>query len=147
MQIFSELDKTLEVDQYHMIHAYAAESLQRPDSQRRTPEGECRIDLVPAVAGDIDVHIPRERDDVGLGPFRVEVDHHDRVAAPVALVTRIATVRAEQYVVQRALLQRFLRGTRGGFLGRQLDASIEVLGQAAIDGRGIKQTGADHSDK
>src|SRR5215213_9943857 len=108
MQIFSELDKTLEVDQYRMIHAYAAESLQRPDSQQRAPEGECRIDLVPAVAGDIDIHIPRERDDVGLGPFRVEMDHHDRVAAPVALVIRIATVGAEQDVIQCTLLQRFL---------------------------------------
>src|SRR4029453_13474888 len=111
VQIFGQPDEAFEVDEYHMIHAYAGETFQRAGCQRRATERERRIDLVPAVAGNIDIHIPWERDDVGLGPLGVEVNHHDRVAAPVAFVPRISTVRSEQHVVQGALLLSFLRGT------------------------------------
>ena len=49
---------------------YADEILQGLDRELGTAEGVGGVDLVLAVARDLDIHVARERDDVGLGALR-----------------------------------------------------------------------------
>src|SRR4029450_11306386 len=54
VQIFGEVDETLEIDQRHMVDANAGQVLQRTNGQLCASERKGRIYLVLAVATDID---------------------------------------------------------------------------------------------
>ena len=51
-----------EVDQHHVVHAQAGQPVDGADQQRRPAEGERRVDLVRAVAGDRHVQVARDRE-------------------------------------------------------------------------------------
>ena len=151
-QVLGEGDEALEVDQDDVVHPGAGQLLQGPHGERNATEGVRGVDLVLAVAGDLDVHVPGEGHDVGLVPLLVQVHDHDRVAAAGARVIRIAAVRSEQHVVQGAGLLRLLgrpglARCGGRVVAGQVDAAGQVRRHAAVDAEQVDRARAERDDQ
>jgi hypothetical protein len=107
-----------EVDDDDVVDADLRQLLHGLHHQRRAAEAERRVDLVLAVARDVDVAVAGDRDDLDTGPVGRDVGDHDRVRAlradrPGAGVTgRDPAVRPEQQDVLDVRRRR--RGPRGG---------------------------------
>ena len=109
-----------EADLHVVVDVDARVLLDRLDEQRRVTEGERRVDLVLAVAGDVDVAVPGDRHEGRL--VAAHVQHHDRVRALalggagaelLALLRRQTCAGVgtdEQDVLALAVFREMLRG-------------------------------------
>ena len=70
-----------EVHPCHVIHPDVQQSLQCPDGELCTTEGVRGVDLVRAMAGDVDAQVAWDREVREAVPLRVGADDQDRVGA------------------------------------------------------------------
>ena len=84
-----------EVDHSQVIDPNVGELLHRLDEQARTAVGVRRIDLVHAVARDVDPTVTRDRDDRRARTGRVDAREHQDIAATAAhpVATRVGSRR------------------------------------------------------
>src|SRR5699024_10844208 len=74
----------VEVDQGHMVDRHARVVLDRVDRQAHSAEGEGRVDPVPAVPGDLHVHVTGEGHHVHVLVVVGDVHQHHHVRALAA---------------------------------------------------------------
>ena len=84
-----------EIDERNVIDVEPCEILHRAQRQRRAAELERGVDLVRAVAGNLDAQVARDREVREPMSARVGADEHDRVGVARAGTAGLATIGAE----------------------------------------------------
>ena len=126
-------DVVVDVDAEEVLDGALGELLAAEDAALGAAVGVGRVDLVPAVAGDLDARVARHGEQGGLIPLRVDGGDHERVAAADVVLARVDAhdhdgrfiLRREQPVldgVARCLVEQRRGGEHGAGDGRADEA-------------------------
>ena len=114
-------DVVVDVDAEEVLDGALGELLAAEDAALGAAVGVGRVDLVPAVAGDLDARVTRHGEQGGLVALGVDGGDHERVAATDIVVARIDAhdhdgrfiLRREQPILD-GVARRLVEQRRGG---------------------------------